>query len=298
MNISLRQLEVFCAIARRENVSRAAEDARLTQSAASMALAELERQLEEKVFDRFGKKLKLNSSGKQLLPKARELLQRAGEIESMFAVSHEIGGELKSAASTTIGNYLIPSLLSAFSRKHPHMHIALQIGNTEQMIQSLLDCENDIAFIEGICKHPNIESRIWKSDELVVSAPPDHPLAKKKKIRPEDLIEAKWILREPGSGTREVFQRAIENLPGTLEIRHELGHAEAIKQLVRSGLGICCLSRLALQEELEQGLLIELPTPFLDLKRNLYLLLRKGKYRSEILRLFLEHVEAYLPERD
>ncbi|WFB37640.1 LysR substrate-binding domain-containing protein [Kiritimatiellota bacterium B12222] len=292
MNITLRQLEVFCAIAKWENVSRAAEDAVITQSAASMALGELERQLGEKLFDRFGKKLHLNNSGKQLLPKAQEALQRAGEIEGMFALSHQTGGELKTGASTTIGNYLIPGLLSSFCLENPHMHIALQIGNSDQIIDSLLACENDIAFIEGPCTHPNIETRIWQADELVVCAPPEHPLAGKEALTPEDLVGAKWILREPGSGTRAVFQRASEMLPGSLDIRHELGHAEAIKQLVRSGLGISCLSRLALKQELALGMLVELPTPFLDLKRNLSLLLRKSKYHTEILRLFLKHVEG------
>ncbi len=288
MNITLRQLEVFCAIAHRGNVSRAAEDTSISQSAASMALAELERQLDERLFDRFGKKLVLNENGARLLPKALELLARTHEIEGMFTGADGTGGELKTGASSTIGNYLMPGILSRFSHEHPRARIALRVGNTEQIIATLLACEIDVGFIEGPCNDPNIETRIWREDELIVFARPDHPLAAKRKVLPKDLVSAEWVLRERGSGTRSIFERAAENLPGSLAIRHELGHSEAIKRAIKNGLGISCLSRLTVQEDLENGTLVELNTPFLKLRRNLYILLRKDKYMTGTLQLFLD----------
>ncbi len=288
MNITLRQLEVFCAIAHRGNVSRAAEDASISQSAASMALAELERQLGELLFDRFGKKLALNENGKLLRPRALELLARTHEIEGMFTDADGTGGELKTGASSTIGNYLMPGILSRFSHEHPRARIALRVGNTEQIIAAVLACEIDVGFIEGPCSDPNIETRIWREDELIVFAHPGHSLAAKKKVLPKDLVSAEWVLRERGSGTRSIFERAVESLPGSLSIRHELGHSEAIKRAVKNGLGISCLSRLTVQEDLENGTLVELKTPFLQLRRNLYILLRKDKYMTGTLRLFLD----------
>lgn len=288
MNITLRQLEIFCAIAHRGNVSRAAEDASISQSAASMALAELERQLGEPLFDRIGKKLVLNGNGKALLPKALELLSRADEVETMFLPGGEYGGELKTGASSTIGNYLMPAVLARFAQHHPHLRITLEVGNTEQIIQSLLACVTDVGFIEGPCSDPEIEVRIWRIDELIVFASPQHPLAAKPMLAPEDLLVADWVMREHGSGTRSIFERAIEHLPSQLKVRYELGHSEAIKRAVKNGLGISCLSRLTLQEDLENGTLVELKVPFLTLQRNFHILLRKGKYMTAALQLFLD----------
>jgi DNA-binding transcriptional LysR family regulator len=291
MNITLRQLEVFCAIARRGNVSRAAEDTAISQSAASMALAELERQLDEKLFDRFSKKLVLNDNGRALFPKAVDLLARAEEIQGLYHPGSQTVAALKAGASSTVGNYLMPGLLGACSRARPNLHISLQVGNTEQIIQALLDCEIDIGFIEGICRDPDIEQHDWRTDELIVIASPLHPLAKTDPLTPQNLTDAHWILRERGSGTREIFERALSGKISHLNIRYDLGHTEAIKQAVRNNLGISCLSRLAVQDELESGRLVELSTPFLSLQRKLCMLVRKGKYLTGSLEQFIRFVQ-------
>jgi len=292
MNITLRQLEVFCAIARRNNVSRAAEKTSISQSAASMALAELERQLGEKLFDRFGKKLVLNTNGRQLFPKATDLLARANEIDGLFHPDQcGDGGDLKAGASSTIGNYLMPGLLGDFSQTCPKVQVSLHVGNTEQIIQSLLDYKIDLGLIEGICRDPNIETRTWRKDELILIAGPQHPLAGKKKLSRRDLADAQWILRERGSGTREIFERALSGKVQNLNIRYELGHTEAVKQAVKNHLGISCLSRLTLEEELKHKTLVELPAPFLSLKRDLSLLLHKGKYLTGRLEQFIQFLQ-------
>jgi len=292
MNITLRQLEVFCAVARRSNVSRAAEEVSISQSAASMALAELERQLGENLFDRPGKKLVLNANGRQLFPMATDLLTRTDEIEGLFHPDRPgNGGALKAGASSTIGNYLMPGLLGGFSQICPDIRVSLLVENTEQIIQALLDCEIDIGFIEGTCHAPDIQTRKWRKDELIVVAGPQHPLCRKRKLALNDLAAAPWILREKGSGTREIFEQALFGKIKNLDIRYDLGHTEAVKQAVKNHLGISCLSRLAVQEELNSKTLVELPTPFLSLRRDFLLLLRKGKYLTGSLNRFIDFIQ-------
>lgn len=288
MNISFRQLELFCEIASKGSVSRAAEKTDISQSAASMALAELEKQIGEKLFDRLGKKLILNSSGKRLLPKAKEILSRVDEVEKMFSGNrNQPAGEINIGASSTIGNYVLPELLGKFSNQNPEIQINLTVGNTEQIIESLLSFETDAGYIEGLCNDNNIETSIWQKDQLVVFSSPDHPLASKTEITPGDLTSSQWILREKGSGTRVIFENALTGHITDLNIRYELGHTEAVKNAVKNNLGISCLSKRTVKENLENGSLVELNTPFLQLARNFYLLIRKEKYRTLALNQFL-----------
>ena len=159
MNITMRQLEIFTAIATYGNVTRAASELLLSQSAASMALAELENQLGQKLFSRNGKKLVLNEAGRALMPKAAELLERLAEIGELFnSGSSRFAGSIRVGASSTIGNYLIPQYLGRFVDKHPAVDIILEVGNTDQIINSLLDYKIDIGYIEGICNHKLIEN--------------------------------------------------------------------------------------------------------------------------------------------
>jgi DNA-binding transcriptional LysR family regulator len=292
MNLTFRQLEVFCAIARRGNVSRAAEDAGLTQSAASMALAELERQLGELLFDRMGRRIILNGNGKRLLPIASELLARAEELEQEFsAADRALSGELIIGASSTIGNYLMPRLIAGFCAKYPAVKVRLKVANTKQIIASALDFELDIGFVEGSCNQPEIEASVWRKESLIVFANPLDPLANGKTLQLKDLSDAPWILREKGSGTREIFERAFLKKNNSLNVRVEFGQTEAIKQAVQSGMGISCLSRLALRENLENKTLVELPTPELDLQRNLLQITHKNKYRTRCIEEFMAFVQ-------
>jgi DNA-binding transcriptional LysR family regulator len=292
MNLTFRQLEVFCAIARRGNVSRAAEDAGLTQSAASMALGELERQLGELLFDRMGRRIVLNGNGKRLLPKATELLARSTELEQEFSADDRVlHGELVIGASSTIGNYLMPRLIAGFCAEHPEVKVRLKISNTTQIIASALDFELDIGFVEGSCNLPEIEASVWREESLIIFANPLDPLASGKPLRLKDLADAQWILREKGSGTREIFERAFLKKNSALNVRFEFGQTEAIKQAVQSGMGISCLSRLALRENLENKTLVELPAPELDLQRNLLQITHKNKYRTRCIEEFIHFVQ-------
>ena len=293
MAITLRQLDIFAATAASGNLTRAAGRLGLSQSAASMALAELERQFSEPLFDRVGKRLVLNERGRALLPRAQEVLARVREIGDLFGSEDgRLAGELRIGASSTIGNYLIPHLLGQLAGGHPELKLHLDVVNTEQVIAGMAAFAYDIGFVEGPCRRSELETIPWRDDQLAVFAAAGHPLAAKAVLTPEDLAAARWILREPGSGTREVFETAVTDRLPPLQIFLELGHSEAIKQAVEAGLGIGCLSLLTLERALAVGALKLLPTPFLDLSRTLNILIHHDKYRTAVLRAFLDYCLA------
>ncbi|PWV60152.1 LysR family transcriptional regulator [Plasticicumulans acidivorans] len=284
LRLTLRQLEVFVAIARRENVTQAAAAIGLSQSAASAALAELETQLGSRLFDRFGKRLVLNAHGREVLAHADGLLDRARELETL-ATGEAI--ELRLAASTTIGKYLLPAQIGHCLTRWPGSRFTLQVSNTEHVIDAVARGEVDAGFVEGHCAHPQIEAQHWRDDELCVCVAPSHPLAALAAPTPADLAAADWVLREPGSGTREVAEHALSSALGPIRLVLELGDSEAIKRLLESGFGVSCLSRLALAEALQRGTLCVLNTPWLALQRPFHLLLHRAGFRSRGLQRFL-----------
>lgn len=286
MKITLKQLGVFIAIAKCENMTQAANAVFLTQSACSMALAALEEQLGEPLFDRHGKKLILNDRGRFLFPKAVNILAELKEFQDLGQQQNpkNLLGQLKVGASTTIGNYSLPKIIGNFVTQHTQTKINLDIANTAQVIQKLLKFEIDIGLVEGQCYAEEIQVTPWKKDKLIFIAAANHPLAKKRHINLEQLAQANWIVREPGSGTRETIERA---LPFKLHALLELGNTESIKQAVLTGIGISCLSEIAVTDLLKSGQLVSLKTP-LNLVREFIILVHKDKYHTALLENFMK----------
>lgn len=287
MRITLKQLDVFAAVAREGSVTRAASWLNLTQSATSMALSDLETQLGARLFDRVGRRLQLNELGSRLLPLAQETVARASEIEDIASGDQPGIGRLRIGASLSIGNYLMPQLIGDYMQMHPDAEISLDVGNTRHVIEAVKQFSCDIGFIEGFCHEPDIEMLPWVEDELVIFCGAAHPLAGRATISPEELAQAHWILREPGSGTREVFDNAVAGRLPTLKVRLELSHTEAIRRAVEAGIGIGCASRMTLADSLAQQRIAILPTPFLDLRRSLFILRHKARYQTRSLRDFM-----------
>lgn len=289
MRITLKQIEVFVAIAKAGNMTHASEILFLTQSACSMALSTLENQLGGVLFDRHRKKLILNERGRVLLPKAANIITQIKELQDLMTGKKEgvLAGHLIVGASTTIGNYLLPKIIGNFVTLHPLAKITLSVANTEQIIQKLLKFDIDIGMIEGNCYSDDLEILPWKKDELIIIASPEHSLSKNRKITLEHLCSAKWILREPGSGTREKFEEALNKTNGKVKPFLQLGNTEAIKNAVLTGLGISCLSKTAVSDLLNTGQLVELKIPFLKLTRDFYILLHKEKHKTTILNNFI-----------
>jgi DNA-binding transcriptional LysR family regulator len=295
MKLTLRQLEVFLAVAQHGNVSRAAEALSLSQSATSASLTELERQFDVQLFDRVGKRVRINDLGKSVLPRVAEILDRARDLEAALH-AQDAPGELRVGATLTIGNYLGTLIVSDFMQRYPGSKATLDVENTAHIIAKVADFELDLGLVEGRCQHPDIEVIPWGDDALEVFAAPDHPIARKRKLTPEDLAAADWIVREPGSGTRETFDLAVAGVLPEVRIRLELSHTEAIKRAVESGLGIGCISRLALQEAFRRGSLVRLKTPFLKMDRQFLILVHKRKYRTAACNKFIELCRRHMAD--
>jgi DNA-binding transcriptional LysR family regulator len=296
--ISLRQLEVFVAVAREGSVRAAAEKLHLSQPALSMALAELESQLDTDLFDRKRGRLYLSERGRDALPLAQEILERTVELgRSVRGNGAALEGELRLGASNTIGNYMVGDLLGAFTAGHPQVAVRLTVGNSDAIVKGVLDHALDLGCVEGAVAHADIETRPWREDELVICTRPDHALAKRKRLRAEDFAGARWILREDGSGTRAMTERVLSSLPPGQTVL-ELGQSEAIKQAVIAGLGIAVLPAVAVVDAVKTHRLTALHTPFLDLRRRLSWIMRRSKYHGALVSAFLDNATAIkLPAR-
>jgi DNA-binding transcriptional LysR family regulator len=287
MPLTLRQLEIFERVAKCGHVTKASEQLLLSQSAVSMAIAEMEKFAGSPLFERRGRRLFLNDRGRQILPEVHEILKRVGTIEQFLKESMgEPIGVLNVGASTTIGNYLLPLILGEFSRQYPRARVLLHVGNTRQIETAVENGEYDLGLIEGPSHNTSLASAPWRDDELVVIVGKEHPWARKKNASIDMIGSASWIMREKGSGTREVFETSMDAKGIKYSIAMELGHTEAIKKAVEAGLGVGCLSRMAVQRELDNSWLIEINSP-LELKRKLTILTRDNRYRTTLMKAYL-----------
>jgi len=292
MHFTLKQLKVFLAVASHENVSMAAEELAMSQSAASTALKELEQRFDVFLFDRVGKRLKLNEQGALLRPQAAALLSQAEQIESSL-IRHSDVGELKVGATLTIGNYVAIGIMAAFIKDHPSAQVELDVENTQAIASKVQNFELDIGLIEGELQEPNLDVQYWRDDTLSLFCSPQHPLAKKKELSDADLKQADWIVREKGSGTRQAFDRAMSGMLSEIILRLELQHTEGIKRAVEAGLGIGCLSELTLQDAFKRGTLVPLLAPQRDWARKFYFILHKQKFLSRGVQSWIEHCKRY-----
>ena len=286
LRLSLRQLEVFAAIAREGSARAAAERVSRSQSAASAALAELETVLGVQLFDRLARRLVLNENGRALLPVAMALLEQAVDLEALFNAEH--AAPLRVAASLTIGEYLLPELLARWKLAHPRSRVRLQIGNTSEVISSVIGHDADVGFIEGAQTHAGLRVQSWLSDELVIVAGPAHPLAGHLASM-RQLAAANWILRELGSGTRQASDSWLLDHVGSLNVEFELDSTEAIKRLAMAGAGLACLSRHTVVQALEQGALVELRTRLPAARRRLAIVVGRDKRLGRATQEFIRH---------
>ena len=297
MKYSFRQLEVFLAAAHFQNITRAAESLAMSQSAASSALKELENQFDIQLFDRVGKRLQLNELGRLYRPKAESLLAQATELEQAFSKHSEVGA-LKVGATLTIGNYLAVGVMAKYMNTPTRPKVSLEVANTSAIARRVRDFELDIGLIEGELQSPELEVIPWREDELTVFCSPSHPLARKQALTDEDLRQAVWIMREPGSGTRQSFERGMHGLLPDLNILLELEHTEAIKRAVEADLGIGCLSKVVLVDAFKRGSLVPLSVPdYRKFDRQFYFILHKQKYRSAGIARWMSLCQELQPAR-
>ncbi|WP_345247120.1 LysR family transcriptional regulator [Pigmentiphaga soli] len=298
MRLTLRQLQIFVAVCETGGTLAAARRVSMSQSAASAALNDLENLLGTRLFDRIGKRLALNESGRLLLPQAQALLDGALGIERQFSIGAAGTAQLRVGASTTIGNYVMPPLIADFRKQLPQARIELLIGNTSDVVAQVSGFKVDIGFIEGNCHDVELEATPWLPDELVIVCSPAHPLASRQRGRrlgPGDLRAAEWLLREPGSGTREISDQMLLPHLHRFDAAMVLGNAEAIKRAAAEGLGLGCLSRWVVADMLADGRLAPLRTSLPPLVRHFYLIRHKRKVPSAGLARFIAHCQAATP---
>lgn len=269
MKYTLKQLQIFNAIANHESVSRAAEELFLTQSAVSMSLAQLENLLDRPLFLRHGNRLTLNHWGRWLRPQARKIIQNAQQIDQGLKDQHLISGSLSICASQTAAEHLLPKIISKIDNDFPELRISMSIENSEEVIRGLLNHEFELGIIEG----RNDDSRVLQDpifdDHLVVFTNIHHPYVNAKEVNLAQLEQARWILREHGAGTRRIFEGVVHGLIEQLDVWKEYESVPVIKELVKNGVYLGCLPFLDVKAEVERGELVILNTPELNMQRSL-----------------------------
>lgn len=296
MKLTLQQLKVFATIARYGNLGLAANELCLSKGAVSQSLQELERQLSTPLFDRIHPRLQLNNEGRLLQPAAEELLTRMQDIENLFSPDAEASGQLRLGASQTIGNYLLPTLLAS-SKQELGLPPKVTINNTHLLCHALANFELDMALIEGENHHPDLLAEPWLQDEMLVVAPPGHPLANKNDLSLSRLGGETWVLREAQSGSREQFIQQVQPELPRWQPGLELNTLEAVMLAVEKGLGISFISRLAASDRLADGRLIALPLSR-RFPRQLSLIWHKQKYHSTSLRHFIHFCRAQVKDAE
>ena len=307
MRLTLRQLQIFTAVADTGSTTAAGARVALSQSATSGALNELESMLGVQLFDRVGKRLAINDTGRALLPQARVMLDGAHAIEDQFFTDADGVGVLSAAlrvgASTTIGNYVLPGLIAGYWRAAPHAGdgggglaapVDVTIGNTREIVEAVARLDVDMGLIEGPSHLPDVCVRPWRSDRMVVVVAASHPLVANNPDRPVGLPalrQQRWLLREPGSGTRVAMDSAVLSHLHQWHQPMQLGSTEAIKQAAVEGLGLACLSLCAVQDQVALQRLVILPTVLPPLLRQFYLVHQPKKHFSAALARFIAHCE-------
>lgn len=285
--ISIKKLQVFSSIARHGNLTAAAAELYLSKAAVSQALSELEQQLAAPLFDRVHPRLKLNAQGKLLQPLADEVLSRVMDIEQLFR-QQQLQGQLGVGASQTIGNYLLPALLTSVAPGQ----VRVSIENTYSLCQQLLQFELDLALIEGDNPFAELAVTPWLQDEMILVAPPQHPLAKVAVLEYRMLEQQAWVLREMHSGSRSQFNQLLAPKLTQIGPVTELTALEAIMAAVEAGLGLTFISSHAAASRLAQERLVRLTLPDI-FTRQLSLVWHKQKYHSALARAFIQRCQQY-----
>jgi DNA-binding transcriptional LysR family regulator len=292
--MTLEQLRIFVAVAERQHVTQAARALNLAQSAASHAIATLEAQHDTKLFDRVGRRIELTEAGHVFLGEAKAVLARAEAAE--LALSEFGGlrrGTLSVQASQTIAGYWLPRHLVAFRSAYPQIQLRLTIGNTERAAAAVESGAAEVGFVEGAVESESFVVTPIARDQLIVVTAPDHPWVGRARLTPADLREGDWVLREPGSGTRSVFENAVSELgldPSALRIQLELPSNEAVRAAVEAGLGATAISASVAAPSIEAGLLQQVK--FRLPERQFYALRHRDRYRSRAADALLAIVSA------
>ncbi len=296
--ITLKQLSVFVSIYQTGSTSRASEQLHLSQSAVSSALSELESRLQMPLFERVGRRLNQHPNAHPVYVQAQAILGQALTLEHYH--KHQ-AGQIHIGASTTIGNYVLPPLLAKLYEVLPNANVNMYIGNTREVITEVEQLNIDIALVEGMPRPSDskvIEQRAWRTDTLMLFAKRDSKwlvdFADYDKdescyrLTIEQLAQLPLLVREVGSGTRQIIdEQLLQHLPNN-EIIMAIQQSEAIKHMVSADIGLGCLSQHVIEAELTAGKLVTVKVAGIDLARTWWLVWHKARHQSPIWQTFID----------
>jgi DNA-binding transcriptional LysR family regulator len=296
LQIDFRHLETFCRVADLKSFSKAADDLFLTQPTVSGHILSLEQSLSLRLFDRTSREVRLTKAGEVFLKYASKILSfRKDLLNALSEFSQGIKGELSLGASTIPGEYLLPKLMGDFKREHPHFIISLKIADTKEIVQYVLQDNVEFGIIGAKLNHPSLHYEKYEEDEIIVVAPSDHPLTRKKKVNLEELLKEPWIIREEGSGTQMAIEKALRKKGKSLKqfnVVMEMGSTSSVKEGVKAKLGLTFISRRATEEELNQGFLSRIDVEGIGLiSRQIYIVSHRGRTLSPIGMQFLRFLK-------
>ncbi len=290
MNLTLRQLKIFEAVARCLSYTRASKELHLTQPAVSMQVKQLEESAGLPLFEQIGKRVFLTEAGQEMAHYARSVLDTLQEADQVFDEMRGMErGCLRIAVAST-ANYFVPRLLAAFCQRYPAVKVSLDVTNREGLLNALADNEVDLVIMGKPPDSMDLLAEIFMDNPLVVIASPQHPLAGEKNIPLQRLQEETFLIREQGSGTRSATERFFIDRDLSLSSAMEMSSSEAIKQGVEAGLGLGLLSLHTLEMELTLKRLVLLDVQELPILRKWYVMYRTGKRLSMVAQKFREFV--------
>ena len=287
--MNLNHLRVFHTVAAAGSITAAARSLQVSQPAVSKQLGELEDALGARLVDRLPRGIRLTAAGRALAEHAARIFgieQTAeAEIEALLGVRH---GQLSVGASTTIGSYLVPRVFGAFRRLHPELRLDLQIGNTAFVHDLVRRHAVELGLTEGFVHDDDLKTGVFDQDDMVAIAASGDPVLARAPLTARELVALPFVMRERGSGTREVIEAALAKKRLAVDPVMSLGSTEAVKNAVAAGLGVAIVSRLALEQELASGMLVAIEIADLRIRRALHLVELHGKSRSPAAARFLE----------
>ncbi len=288
---SFRQIELFIAVSQSRTLIEVANQYKMSQSAISMALKELENHLDEKLFERVGKKLVLNERGRLFLKEVHPLFLELKGLYQKFTQNH-LHGEINIGASLTTAHYIMPQLMTSYMQKRPEVSINLKMANTDEIVTLAENGDIDLGFIEGTTQSSSVAQQIVAPDELIVVSS-DEDLAHEQFI--DRLVNKKWVLREKGSGTRSVFLNQIKPIDKELNIVLELEQNETIKNfLFLDSNYISCLPRISVISDLEEKKLFHIPIKNHTFMRNFSLIFNKKRTPTLLMKDFQQHISEFM----
>jgi len=287
--VTLRQLELFLALVKAPHLSQVAKDNGLTQSAVSMAIKALEETLGKQLFDRIHKRLVVNENGRYFYRMVEPLVFGLKESEAMFR-DQDLVGDIRVGASSSIANYILPQIIYEFAEQFEGVRLEKITGNTIEIGRLIENGEVDIGFVEADYNSTEIEREMLGLDELyVVTGDPD--LVRDEEYKMDELLAKRWIFREEGSGTREVFLYYMDKYKKRFKPFLEVGHTEAVKSVLRNKGAVSCLSRISVMNELNAGQLFRLKIQDFKFSRSFYTIWHKNKYFSSVLQEFIYYTK-------